>query len=114
MAIGMAMVVDATSSFELYASAIMMGASVSVGTLSMFTLAVSYYGRTAYPPLMGVIGLFLALAPSIMAVAAGAVFDHFGSYALAFYTEAGLCVLAALMMPFAVPGKQPVEQLKPA
>jgi MFS family permease len=102
-AIGMALGVKATSDIELYATALLLGAGTSVATLSMFTLAVNYYGKIPYASLMGVTGLFLTLGPAIVIVLTGIVFDHFGSYALAFYPAAVICFLVGLMMPFVVP-----------
>jgi MFS family permease len=103
MAIGMAMVVNATSNFELYATAFLLGAGVSVASLGMFTLAVNYFGTTPYASLMGVTGLFLTLVPATAITLTGIAFDHFGSYALAFYSAAVICFLVGLMMPFVVP-----------
>ncbi|MGO9446232.1 MAG: MFS transporter [Thiobacillaceae bacterium] len=102
IAAGMLMVANATSTLELYACAILLGVTPPVGVLSMFTLTVNYYGKTAYASLMGVTGLFLTLVPAGAGITTGMVFDHFGSYSLAFYTEAGLAILAGLMMPFAI------------
>jgi len=116
LAIGaaMLMVANTTSALELYACAIVLGAMAPVGMLSMFALTANYYGETAYASLMGVTGLFMVLVPSGVGFVAGMVFDHFGSYLLAFNTEAGFGILAGLMMPFAITARQPVESLEAA
>lgn len=106
VAIGLALGVKATSATELYASAILMGAGPSVATLAMFTLAVNYYGKAAFAPLTGVIGLFLTLVPSVVVVLTGIVFDRSGSYTVAFYAAALICTLGGLVMPFVAPPKR--------
>ncbi|MEE8428705.1 MAG: MFS transporter [Gammaproteobacteria bacterium] len=103
VAIGMALGVNATSNIELYATAFLLGAGASVISLGMATLTSNYFGETAFAPIMGIARLLLTLAPSITIVLAGITFDHFGSYALAFYTAAGICGLGGLVMPFAGP-----------
>ncbi len=107
-AIGMALVVNATSGVELYASAILLGAGPAVGVLCMFTLIANYYGKAPYPQLMGVTGLFLTLVSSMTSILSGIVFDHFGSYALAFYSAAAIFILCGLAVSFVVP---PVRKL---
>ena len=111
-AIGLVLMVKATSTIELYSSAFLLGAGPSISILCMFTLAVNYFGKTAYPTLMGVTGLFLALIPAIGIVLTGMVFDHFGSYALAFYSSAALCILGGLTMPFVVPPVRALAKLQ--
>jgi len=112
IAAAMLMVANSTSLVELYACAIVLGAMAPVGMLSLFALTANYYGKTAYASLMGVAGLFMVLLPSGVGFLAGMVFDHFGSYALAFNTHAGFGILAGLMMPFAITARQPVESLE--
>ena len=112
MAIGMALVVNATSNMELYVTGFLLGTMASVSNLSMFTLAVNYFGKTAYAPINGVISVFLTLVPAGMAILAGIVFDHSGSYAPAFYSEAVICILAGLIMLFAVPPVRALASLE--
>lgn len=102
-AIGMALVINATSEIELYASAVLLGMGPAVACLGMFTLAANYYGKTPYPQLMGVTGLFMTLIPAMTTVLTGIVFDRFGSYTSAFISTAVICVLGSLTMLFVVP-----------
>jgi len=110
VAIGMALGVTATSDTAMYTAAVLLGSGASVISLGMFTLTANYFGETAYAPILGVARLFLTLAPAAMTVLAGVVFDHFGSYALAFYSTAGICFLGGLVMPFVSP---PVRKSPP-
>ncbi len=112
IAAAMLMVANTTSATELYICAIVLGAMAPVGMLSMFTLTANYYGKTAYASLTGVTGLFLVLLPSSVGFVAGMVYDHFGSYSLAFNTEAAFGILTGLIMPFAITARQPVESLE--
>lgn len=107
-AMGMTLVVNATSTVALYASAILLGAGPAIGTPSMFTLLANYYGKDPYAQLMGATGLFLTLASSTVSVLAGIVFDHSGSYAWAFYPAAAVFLLCGLVMSFVPP---PVRKL---
>ncbi|MFN8625696.1 MAG: MFS transporter [Candidatus Binatia bacterium] len=111
IAAAMLMVANTTSPIKLYAYAIVLGSMAPVGTLSMFTLTANYYGKTVYASLMGVIGLFMALLPSSVGYLAGMVFDRFGSYWWAFNTHAGIAILAALVLPFAITGRRTVARL---
>lgn len=104
-ALGLAVSVKATSAIELYATAFLLGVGPSVSIISMFTLAVNYFGKTAYPTIMGVTGLFLALVPAAAIVLTGVVFDNSGSYAPAFYSAAVLCILGSMLTIFAIPPK---------
>jgi MFS family permease len=109
-AIGLAIGVTATTNIELYATAILLGAGNAAAWVSMITLVANYYGKTPYASLIGVVFLLIALVSSTVPILAGMVFDHFGSYALAFYPAAAICFLGGLMMPFVRP---PVRALRP-
>lgn len=108
MAIGMAIGVKATTNIELYATAILLGAGNAAAYVCMITLLANYYGQTSYASLMGVVFVFLTLVASTVPILGGMVFDHFGSYALAFYPAAAICFLGGLVMPFV---KFPVRAL---
>lgn len=100
-ALGMALVINATTTVALYASAILLGTGPAIGTVCMFTLGANYYGKAAYAQLMGLTGMFLMLISTVATVLTGAVFDHFGSYAPVFYSAAAIFVVTGIAMPFA-------------
>lgn len=103
MACGMAVGVTAHSTLALYVVAFLLGAGDSAAYPCMVTLLINYFGKRAYASLMGVMLLIGTLAAAIGSLLAGIVFDHFGSYAFAFYPTAAVCLLVGLMMPFAKP-----------
>ncbi|MDY0014419.1 MAG: MFS transporter [Rhodocyclaceae bacterium] len=103
MAAGMALAVTATSAPALYGAAFLLGVGDSAAYPCMVTLLVNYFGRAAYASLMGIMLLLGTLAAAIGSLLAGVVFDHFGSYAWAFYPTAALCLLAGLMLPWVGP-----------
>lgn len=108
IATGMALVVTATSEAALYATALLIGAGASVVTLGMFTMAVNYFGKSSYASIVGVVRLMLTLFGAITQVLTGMAFDHLGSYAMAFYPIAALCIVGGLVMPFVVPSERPL------
>lgn len=99
--LGMALVINATTVVELYASAILLGTGPAIGTICMFTLGANYYGKTAYARLMGLTGMFLMLISTAATVLTGVAFDHFGSYTLVFYSIAAISIVTGAVMPFA-------------
>lgn len=103
MALGMALGVTASSPWALYGAAFLLGAGDSAAYPCMVTLLVNYFGRSAYASLMGTMLLIGTLAAALGSLLAGVAFDHFGSYAWAFYPTAALCLLAGLMLPWVRP-----------
>jgi MFS family permease len=108
MATGMLTGVTARSDFALLATALMLGAGNSISYPCMITLVANYFGKTAYASFMGAMLLIAALAAAAGPVLAGFVFDSLGTYTLAFYPAAAVCLLGGLMMPFVKP---PVRKL---
>jgi len=102
-AIGIALSVRATSGAELYVSAFLAGAGSSAAYVCMVTLVANYYGKSAYADLLGIVFPLVTVVTASAPFAAGMVFDLYGSYALAFYPAAALCLLGAAGLPFVRP-----------
>ncbi|MEE8428409.1 MAG: MFS transporter [Gammaproteobacteria bacterium] len=103
MALGMLLVIDATSVIELYASATLLGVGSALPMLCMAAMAINYFGQTAFSRFVGLAGLFMALTPAILVVVTGIVFDRMGSYTLVFYSATAAFILLGLVMPFVRP-----------
>src|SRR5690606_34966413 len=104
--------VAATGAAALFGAAFLVGAGSAAAYPCMITLVANYFGKAAYASLMGVMLLVGALAVAAGPLLAGIVFDRFGTYLLAFYSAAAVCLLGGLMVLFARPPEQ--RQASPA
>ncbi len=89
--VGMMIALKATGTTSLYLSAAVLGLGFGSFLSSMMTIGADFFGEKAFA---SVIGLFAAVGCTVGAGAsygAGYVFDHFGSYSLAFYASSVLC-----------------------
>lgn len=112
--LGTILVVHATSRFDLYPFAILLGFGWGATLVSMMGAPMNYFGLKAYP---AVIGLWLLIQTGIGSVApfvAGYVFDKTGSYTPVFYSIAGLCFAGSLLLLMATPPRRKVREEAPA
>jgi sugar phosphate permease len=100
---GIFLAVRATGTVGLYLYAVLLGMGYGSLVPSMMTVPVNYFGHKAYP---SIVGLILAVGTTVGAIGAylaGYGYDHFGSYAPAFYLIAGLCVGGSVLLMFMKP-----------
>lgn len=102
-AVGLLIALEATSTFRLIASAILIGLGVAPSILCFSAMAVNYFGRAPFSRFMGVAVLVQTGLSSAVAVLAGTSFDLTGSYAVIFYVFAALMALLGVVMPWARP-----------
>ncbi len=110
-AIGMLLAMRASGSAGLYLYAILMGASFGTSFSAMMVFPANYYGVKAYPSVISTVMVVGTVAGAAGAALSGIVFDRYGSYAPVFYFVAGMSLLAAILLLFAVP---PVHKRNPA
>jgi MFS family permease len=101
--VGMILALHASGAAGLYLYAICLGAGFGVSFSSMMALPANYYGTHAYAPIVAVIIAVGTTAGAAGPVAAGYIYDRFGSYDPAFYAVSGLSFFAALLLIFAAP-----------
>ncbi len=91
--VGMMIALKATGTAGLYLSATVLGLGFGSFVSSMMTIGADFFGEKAFA---SVIGLFAAVGCTVGAGAsygAGYVYDHFGSYSLAFNVSSLLCFI---------------------
>jgi MFS family permease len=101
--VGMILALHASGAAGLYLYAICLGAGFGTSFSSMMALPANYYGTHAYAPIVAVIIAVGTTAGAAGPVAAGYIYDRFGSYDPAFYAVSGLSFFAALLLIFAAP-----------
>jgi MFS family permease len=109
--VGMILALHASGAAGLYLYAICLGAGFGVSFSSMMALPANYYGTHAYAPIVAVVIAVGTTAGAAGPVAAGYIYDRFGSYEPAFYAVSGLSFVAALLLLFAAP---PVHKATPS
>jgi MFS family permease len=102
-AVGMILALNASGAAGLYLYAICLGAGFGAAFSCLMTLPGNYYGATAYASILGVMIAVGTTAGAGGPYLAGKVYDHYGSYAPAFYSVAGLSLAAAIVLLFATP-----------
>lgn len=112
---GTILALHASGAAGLYLYAICLGAGFGISFSATMALPANYYGAHAYAPLVAVAIVIGTTAGAAGPIAAGYIFDRFGSYDLAFYAVSGLSFLAALLLLFAAPPvRKAVGSLAPA
>ncbi len=104
---GMLLAVHPTGALGLYLYAILLGAGFGIAFPCTMTLAANYFGEKAYPSVLGALISMWTIVNSLITFGAGYLYDHFGSYAGAFYSVSVLCVLGFFLMVWIKP---PVRQ----
>ena len=100
---GTLLAIRAVDLTTMYVYAIMMGTGFSAAFTCMMTIWGNYYGPKIYPTLLGVTTPFGTILGAIGPVAAGYVYDRYGTYAGAFEAAAALCFASAVLYLLAVP-----------
>lgn len=100
---GMLLAVHAAGAQGLYLYAILLGAGFGIAFPCTMTLAANYFGEKAYPSVLGALTAMGTIGTSLSTIGAGYLYDHFGSYAVAFYAVSVLCVLGFLLMVWIKP-----------
>ena len=104
---GMFLAVHAAGALGIYLYAILLGAGFGIAFPCLMTLAANYFGEKAFPSVLGALLSMGTVGTSLGAFGAGYLYDHFGSYAGAFYAVSVFCVLGFLLMVWIKP---PVRQ----
>lgn len=104
LGIGMALAIKASGTLVFYSYAVLLGLGSGMSITCILTMPANYFGGKAYPSILGVQSTVGTTAGAIGSYAGGYVFDHFGSYADAFYAVAIVCLASSvLMLLFAKP-----------
>ncbi len=101
--IGLVMVLKASSTTNLYLYPVFLGLSMGIGGTVVFALLANYYGNRPYAHVMGIKWIFTTTSGAIASYGGGYAFDHFGTYAPAFYACAILSILGFVILLFVRP-----------
>ena len=101
--VGMILALHASGAAGLYLYAICLGAGFGISFSSMMAIPANYYGTHAYAAVVAVVIAVGTTAGAVGPVAAGYIYDRFGSYEPAFYAVSGLSFFGALLLLFAAP-----------
>ena len=113
--VGMILALHASGAAGLYPYAICLGAGFGISFSATMALPANYYGAHAYAPIVAVAIVVGTTAGAAGPIAAGYIYDRFGSYEPAFYAVSGLSFLAALLLLFAAPPvRKTARSLAPA
>ncbi len=75
------------------------------------TLPANYFGHKAYASALGALMVGGTISAAVGSYGAGYVYDHFGSYRIAFYAIAVMCVICFFIL---IALKLPVWKEEPA
>jgi len=109
--VGMVLALNAGGKAGLYLYAVSLGAGFGASFSCLMTLPGNYFGRKAYASILGVMIAVGTTAGAAGPYLAGIVYDHYASYAPAFYSVAGLSFAAVTALLFATP---PVRRTAPS
>lgn len=113
--LGMILALHASGAAGLYLYAISLGVGFGISFSSVMALPANYYGAHAYASIVAVTIVVGTTAGAAGPIAAGYIFDRFGSYQPAFYAVSGLSFFAALLLLFAAPpARKPARSFVPA
>ena len=113
--VGMVLALNASGKAGLYLFAACLGAGFGASFSCLMTLPGNYFGAKAYASILGVMIAVGTTAGAAGPYLAGIVYDHYGSYAPAFYSIAGLSFAAVFALLFATPpGRRTAPALAPA
>ena len=101
--VGIWLAARAVSPMSLYPYAVLMGSGFGASFTCMMAMLGNYYGPKAYPLVLGFTMPFGTIVGAIGPIVAGAVYDKYGSYAIAFSGVAAICFASAVMLLFAKP-----------
>jgi len=109
--VGMVLALNASGKAGLYLFAVCLGAGFGASFSCLMALPGNYFGAKAYASILGVMIAVGTTAGAAGPYLAGIVYDHYGSYAPAFYSVAGLSFAAVVALLFATP---PIRRTAPA
>jgi MFS family permease len=113
---GALLLVSASDTVLVYTAVVVFGVGYGVAFVAVPSLIANYFGREAYPRLYGIRLPIATVVGAIGPVAAGLVFDAFGSYTMVFIGYAVLAGVAAVIAFLARPvsAPEPVPVADPA
>jgi len=103
LAVGVVWAFHASGPVGLYGYALVVGFGFGGATPAAMTMMSNYYGDRPYASIIGFLAVLATTAGAIAAYGAGLVYDHFGSYAGAFYGVALLCFAGFVILLFIKP-----------
>jgi MFS family permease len=113
--VGMILALNASGKAGLYLYATCLGAGFGASFSCLMTLPGNYFGAKAYASILGVLIAVGTTAGAAGPYLAGIVYDHYASYAPAFYSVAGLSFAAVVALLFATPpARRTAPSLAPA
>jgi MFS family permease len=95
---GMMMALKANGPAGLYLCAVVLGLGIGNALPCMMTLAANYFGEKAYASVVGLLAVSGCTAGAGASYGAGYVYDHFGSYSIAFYSSSMLCLVGFVIL----------------
>ena len=95
---GLLLLLKATGPAGLWVYAILMGVGFGAYFPCIGTLPASYFGHKTYASVVGVLAAAGTISGALGTYGAGYSYDHFGSYAPAFYSFAVLCLISFLLL----------------
>jgi MFS family permease len=101
--VGMFLALNARGAAGLYLYAICLGIGFGASFSSMMTLPGNYFGAKAYASILSVMIAVGTTAGAAGPYLAGIVYDHYNTYAPAFYSVAGFSFAATILLLFATP-----------
>ncbi len=101
--IGLLMVLKASSTANLYLYPVFLGLGIGAASPSTLALFANWFGNKPYASLVGFISAAGFTLGAIASYGAGYAYDHFHSYALAFYSCFLCCFLGFVILLFVRP-----------
>ena len=100
LSLGVLFAFNASGPMGIYRYAMVVGLGFGCAVTGGMTLMANYFGNKPFASIMGLLAVLSTTAGAIVAYGAGLVYDHFGSYAGAYYAVALLCFagFAALVL----------------
>lgn len=103
MFVGIVLLRNASTVAMVYAYAAMLGIGMGACLVCMITLTGNYYGTDAYAKIVGWLLSISTVLAAVSPILAGAAYDSYGSYEMAFWGAMFITILGAFLMPFAYP-----------
>ncbi len=101
--IGLLMLLKASSTANLYLYPVFLGLGIGAASPSVLALLANWFGNKPYASLVGYISAAGFTVGAIASYGAGYAYDHFHSYALAFYACSLCCFLGFVILLFVRP-----------
>ncbi len=98
--VGMMIALKATGPAGLYLCTAVLGLGFGSFVSSMMTIPANYFGGKAYASVIGLLGAVGCTVGAGASYGAGYVYDHFGSYSLAFHLSSLFCLIGFVILLF--------------